>query len=280
MFAGQGAQHRGMGGDLFDRHRDLTEVADELLGYSIKELCLDDPDENLRRTEYTQPALFVVNALTYTSKIPSPEEGPDFLIGHSLGEYNALWAAGAIDFPSGVRLVRKRGELMATASGGGMAAIMGVEAERVADILYNFAFDNIDIANYNSPSQTVIAGPREEIEDVELVFKEAGASVVRLNVSGAFHSRMMRPVENEFREFLQGEEFAETTIPVISNATAKPYERGEERDTLARQISNPVRWVESISLLGKEENPEFEEAGPGTVLTNLVSQIIPELASL
>jgi len=145
-----------MGRDLFDQFPAMTEMADSELGYSIKNLCLEDPNKQLSQTQFTQPAMIVVNALSYFGKLENTRQKPDFVAGHSLGEYNALLAANAFDFPTGLKLVRKRGELMAGVTGGAMAAIIGVRPERISEILYNFAFDTVGVANYNEPLQTVI----------------------------------------------------------------------------------------------------------------------------
>lgn len=272
LFPGQGSQKLGMGEGLFARFPELTASADKELGYSISQLCLENPGRRLGATEFTQPALFVVNALSYYARVEGGPK-PDFMVGHSLGEYNALMAAGVFDFVTGLRLVRERGRLMAGASGGGMAAIIGLPAARVAEILHNFAFDEVDVANYNSPQQTVISGPAADVLHVQQILKEAGANVFPLNVSGAFHSRMMRTAEAEFRTLLEPVELKEPAIPVVANATAAFYELGSAKDTLARQITSPVRWTESIRFLLDRGPCDFHEIGPGQVLTKLVAQI-------
>lgn len=161
VFPGQGSQSKGMGQGLFDKYPELTSKADKILGYSIKKLCLEDPDENLRYTQYTQPAIYTVNALMYLNKIAKTGEKPSFVVGHSLGEYNALYAAGVIDFETGLKIVKKRGELMSRAKGGGMAAVIGLREEEVRDVLKENGIESIDIANINSCSQIVISGPKE-----------------------------------------------------------------------------------------------------------------------
>ena len=162
-FPGQGSQHKGMGAQLFGRFPEETARADEILGYSIEELCRDDVDGRLQNTEYTQPALFVVNALSHLAHRADGGAEPDYLAGHSLGEYNALHAAGAFDFATGLRLVAKRGELMSRVADGGMAAVVGLTAEQVAELLGRPGLENLSIANYNNPTQTVVAGPREDV---------------------------------------------------------------------------------------------------------------------
>ena len=194
MFPGQGSQEPGMGEGLFDLYPELVAQADEILGYSIKTLCLEDPAEQLSQTQYTQPALYTVNALSFLKqKQDAPDQRPMFYLGHSLGEYNALFAADVFDFATGLRLVRERGALMAEARGGGMAAIIGLGAEQVASVLEKEGLSTIDIANMNTPEQTVISGLAEDINHVQDVFQAAGARLcIPLKVSGAFHSIYMK----------------------------------------------------------------------------------------
>lgn len=276
MFPGQGAQAKGMGGSLFDEFPDLTSKADEILGYSIKELCLEDPRRELGKTQFTQPALFVVNAMSHRRKRETSGQA-DFLVGHSLGEFNALLAAGSFDFETGLQLVRKRGELMSQANRGAMAAILNASKEQIEAILRDNGLENVDLANYNSPSQIVISGARDEIAKAQHCFK-GDMAYYPLNTSGAFHSRLMRESQTEFDAYLRGFDLADPTVPVISNITARPYEPGAVADNLARQISSTVRWSESIQyLLGlaseRGSEIDFEELGHGDVLTKLVRGI-------
>ncbi len=274
VFPGQGSQSPGMGGELFDQFPELVNQADEVLGCSIKSLCLDDPEERLNQTDYTQPALYIVNALTYLSKTEETGLRPDFVAGHSLGEYNALFAAGVFDLITGLKIVQKRGQTMVKVTGGGMAAVIGMQPEKIQQVLKDASFETIDIANLNSPKQTVISGRKEEIDAVKSVFEEAGVRLfIPLKVSGAFHSRYMQDAQNEFAGFLKQFEFQPAKIPVISNYTAAPYQDNETVNNMVQQISNPVRWVESIQYLKQQPEPEFEEVGPGNVLTKLIKQI-------
>ncbi|MBT6226477.1 MAG: ACP S-malonyltransferase [Candidatus Scalindua sp.] len=274
VFPGQGSQSAGMGGELFDQFPDLVKQADEVLGCSIKELCLDDPGNRLNQTDYTQPALYVVNALTYLSKTEETGLRPDFVAGHSLGEYNALLAAGVFDFITGLKLVQKRGQIMVKVTGGGMAAVIGMQPDKIKQVLKDDSFESIDIANLNSPKQTVISGRKEDIDAVKTVFEDAGVRLfIPLKVSGAFHSRYMQDAQNEFADFLKSFEFQPVQIPVIANYTAAPYQNDETMNNMVQQISSPVRWVESIQYLKQQPEPEFEEIGPGNVLTKLIKQI-------
>jgi len=274
VFPGQGSQSVGMGGELFDQFSEMVNQADEVLGYSIKDLCLNDPEKKLGLTDYTQPALYIVNALTYLSKTEEASLRPDFVAGHSLGEYNALFAAGVFDFITGLKLVQKRGQIMVKVTGGGMAAVIGMQPDKIKQVLKDASFESIDIANLNSPKQTVISGRKEDIDAVKTVFEDAGVRLfIPLKVSGAFHSRYMQDAQNEFAGFLKSFEFQPVQIPVIANYTAAPYQDGETINNMTQQISSPVRWVESIQYLKQQPEPEFEEVGPGNVLTKLIKQI-------
>uniref|UniRef100_A0A1Z2TJM8 [acyl-carrier-protein] S-malonyltransferase n=1 Tax=Pyxidicoccus sp. MCy9557 TaxID=2012863 RepID=A0A1Z2TJM8_9BACT len=271
VFPGQGTQRKGMGARLFDAFPQLTDRASEILGYSLRELCLKDPEGRLSQTQYTQPALFVVNALSYLEKKDEAGE-PDFLAGHSLGEYNALCAAESFDFETGLRLVKRRGELMAEAKGGGMAAVVGLSREQVEAVLASRPeFGALDLANINSPSQVVIAGPTEAIQNARAAFEGAGArAYVPLKVSAAFHSRYMAPASEAFGRFLAGFEFKPPRIPVVSNVEARPHAPDRVRQLLQVQIARPVNWAGTIQYLLQQPGMEIAEVGPGMVLTNLM----------
>ncbi|MNU99667.1 Polyketide biosynthesis malonyl CoA-acyl carrier protein transacylase PksC [compost metagenome] len=275
LFPGQGSQLKGMGRTLFDEFPDLTDQADDVLGYSIKRLCLDDPYAYLSRTQYTQPALYVVNALSYLSKIAETGKKPDFVAGHSLGEYNALFAAGAFDFKTGLELVQKRGEFMSAVSGGAMAAVIGLKAEQVEEVLERNQLSSVDVANYNTDTQIVISGRKEDIKKAQPIFETNGSvqKFVLLNVSGAFHSRYMREVGEAFKMFLQSYTFQPLSIPVISNVNAKPYKHERIAQGLSEQISSAVKWSESIYYLLEQGETDFEEIGPGGVLTGMLFKI-------
>ena len=268
LFPGQGSQHVGMGDGLFDRFGDLTETADDILGYSIKTLCGEDPDNHLGQTQYTQPALFVVNAMTARAKREDEGLSPDYLAGHSVGEYNALEFAGVFDFADGLRLVQKRGALMATAPKGTMAAVMGLPVDDIRQLLIARGLDTLDIANLNSDKQTILSGLVDDIEKARDVFSDAGAMYVPLNVSGAFHSRYMAGVQDAFAEFLAEFQFATPTIPVIANVDAQPY--GDDVVAiLSRQLTSSVLWRDSVTFMLDAGVREFVETGPGTVLDRL-----------
>jgi len=274
LFPGQGSQSVGMGADLFERFPDLVSEADELLGYSLRSLCLDDPDAKLGRTEYTQPALYVVSYLHALSLI---EEGlrPTLSAGHSVGEFAALASAGSIGFADGLQMVAKRGEIMSQVEGGGMAAVIGLDADVIRETLSSVSLTDIDLANFNSPGQIVVSGPAEQIKEIIAPLKEAGAKlVVPLKVSGAFHSRMMEQPALQFQEFLGNFSFSQSQIPVYSNVEAQPYSDAETIPSiLVRQIHSPVRWSETIVKMRESGAQEFRECGPGNVLTKLLRQI-------
>ncbi|MEH2425102.1 MAG: ACP S-malonyltransferase [Nostoc sp.] len=278
LFPGQGSQFRGMGRELFPRYRHLLQQANDILGFSVEKLCLDDPGDDLIKTQFTQVALFVVNALYWQDQFGESGRLPDAVCGHSLGEYNALFAAGVFDFATGLKLVKKRGELMGRQSGGGMAAVIGCDAYCVRKILDDFAFDTLDIANYNSSDQVVISGPKRDIEDVAAVFAEVpNLRYVILSVSGAFHSKYMREAGNEFGAFIRTLSFNPPRFPVISNLLARPYTSTDLITTLTSQISHPVRWLDSINYLIDQGACDFHEVGPGTTLTRLLYRIAPDL---
>lgn len=274
MFPGQGSQTKGMGEELFDKYRSHIKTADEILGYSLKTLCLEDPDNQLNLTQFTQPALFTVTSLMYLDKLEESDTKPNFVAGHSLGEYTALFAAGAFDFETGVKLVRKRGELMGKAAGGGMAAVIGLGREQVQDVLAKSGIETIDVANFNSPTQTILSGPKDDLTAAKPHFEEGGAKrYLPLKVSAAFHSRYMEEAAADFERFISTIELGDPELPVIANVTAQPYKPGEIRDNLTKQITHSVRWQESIQYLMDQPDPQFEEIGPGNVLTKLVQQI-------
>ncbi|MFT4924762.1 MAG: malonyl CoA-acyl carrier protein transacylase [Phenylobacterium sp.] len=281
MFPGQGSQKIGMGGDLFDEFKDLTKQADSILGYSIKELCLEDPRKELGQTQFTQPALYVVNALSYYKKIQETGEKPDFVAGHSLGEFNALLAAECFDFASGLKLVKKRGELMSKVSGGGMAAVVNASKEEIEEILKTNNLDGIDLANFNTGSQIVISGSKDDINSAQAFFQEGMMQYHLLKTSGAFHSRYMEPSKKKFATYLKKFGLGELQIPVISNVTALPYQNDQVMLNLSSQIASSVKWSDSVHYLlaqGSEAEPmEFVEIGHGNVLTGLIRKITREV---
>lgn len=282
VFPGQGSQQTGMGDGLFDgvpEFKSREADINALLGYSVRTVCLENPGNRLVDTRYTQPCLFIVNALHWFDARAKGRRA-DYLAGHSLGEYNALLAAGAFDLLEGVRLVKRRGELMSRAKNGGMAAVVGLAPERVLATLRENALDGIDVANFNAPAQTVISGNLDQIRGAGPVFEAAGAKLyLPLKVSAAFHSRYMQDASRDFAAFLDGFHFAPLSTPVVSNVTGGLYPTGADsaaiRALLARQIANPVRWVQGVEVLLRAGVERFTELGPGEVLTKLIAQSRP-----
>jgi malonyl CoA-acyl carrier protein transacylase len=277
VFPGQGSQKRGMGQNLFDEIPQFASIEpeiDALLGYSVRKLCLEDSSGQLSQTQYTQPCLYVVNALHYYKAIADGKQ-PSYVAGHSLGEYNALMAAGAFDFMTGLRLVQHRGELMAKAKNGAMAAVIGLSSEAVMRLLAENRLTGLDIANYNSPTQTVVSGLAEEIQRAGPLMEKAGAKLyMPLPVSAAFHSRYMADAAEAFDKFLGGFEFRALALPVVSNVTGQAYPAGGSvRSLLVKQIVRPVLWTQSIRFLLSKGASTFTETGPGDVLTRLIGQI-------
>ncbi|WP_089156246.1 ACP S-malonyltransferase [Micromonospora sp. NBS 11-29] len=273
MFPGQGAQRVGMGRELFARFPELEQEASEVLGYPLGRLCLEDPDRQLGDTRYTQPAMFVVNALAYRAAVADGAH-PDVAVGHSLGEYNALEAAGVFDFRAGLRLVAARAEAMAGVTDGGMSAVVGLSETTLRFLLIRAGFDTLDVANLNTATQTVLAGPTADLDEAALILEDAGARMVRrLDVSGPFHSRYMTPAAARFADVVRAAEPREPRFPVIANRSVCPYRRETAADLLLEQIDHPVRWRETIEMLLDHPDPHFTELGGSTVLTSMVRQI-------
>jgi malonyl CoA-acyl carrier protein transacylase len=273
VFPGQGSHRQGMGRDVFPRYPHLVRQADRLLGYSIVGLCLDSSTEQLTDTRFTQCALYVVTALSYVDKVRDTGTVPDMVAGHSLGEYVALFAAGAFDFLTGLELVRQRAELMAAAGPGAMAAVIGLEADAVALVLERARLSGIDIANYNAPTQVVISGRPDDVRAAADALRTEATAVVPLKVGGAFHSRYMAAAAQEFGAFLRRYRFAALKIPVIANTTAAAHTDAELAGELQRQLVAPVRWAETVRYLLDRPDPQIVEVGPGQVLTGLVNQV-------
>ncbi len=285
LFPGQGSQKKGMGEDLFDsvpEYGFMEKQVDEILGYSLRDLCLTDRKRQLSNTQYTQPALYIINALCFYQAMAKGYR-PDIMAGHSLGEYNALLAAGAFDFLTGLSIVKKRGELMSKSTNGAMSAVLGLDADKVQEVIRQSGFMGIDVANFNSPTQVIISGAKEEVFAVDDVMIKAGANrCIPLPVSAAFHSRFMNDASKEFDTFLQDFEFRPLNKQVIANVTAKPYPSPKSnenfskiiRSLLVQQMSQSVQWVNTIKYALSVGVDEFEELGPGTVLSGLNAQIL------
>ena len=288
VFPGQASQYPGMGKELAERYaaaRGVFDDADKALGFSISKLCFEGNEEDLKLTANTQPAILTCSVAV--SRVLA-EKGlePDFVAGHSLGEYSALVCVGALKFADAVRLVRKRGAYMqdAVPQGlGAMAAIMGLSHAVVADVCKRAANGEICApANLNSPDQTVISGHAGAVKRAVELASQAGAKrAVILPVSAPFHSALMAPMEEQFGQALRGAEFSDLRVPLVTNVDADTITTGSEaREALIRQISMPVRWEESVRLLIDEGVNTFVEVGPGRVLTGLLRQIERSVAAL
>lgn len=273
LFPGQGSQFVGMGKRVFQRFPDLLAEANELLGYRIEDICLNDY-EKLKQTNYTQPAIFTVSVLMYLDFIEQWNyPHVNALMGHSLGEYAALYAAGVFDFKTGLKLVKKRGELMSQVENGTMAAIIGMEAKDIEAILLNHDRE-VYVANYNSDNQVVIAGKAADLKYLQEIFTPyPGIAYHLLPVSGAFHSPFMTGVSNQFRVFLDNFQFKMPRLPVIANHNSMVYKGNSVKENLVRQINNPVFWKDGLEKLVDTGETFFYEAGPGNVLTKLMKSI-------
>ncbi|MFJ6739287.1 ACP S-malonyltransferase [Streptomyces sp. NPDC091279] len=275
LFPGQGTQHIGMGKDLFPTFPDLTELAEEILGHSLRRLCLDDPDGVLGHTRFTQPAVYTVSALAHRRRLLDGAAPADVLLGHSLGEYNALEAAGVVDFATGLRLVAERARLMDTTVGG-MIAVSGLDADRLTETLRLLAAPGLHIAVLNTPRQVVLAGPEEVLRQATPTLRDAGArAVTPLQVSGPFHTPWMSRAAEEFATVLMAvPHWHEPTAPVIANHTARPHEIPRIVTDLTRQIDHPVLWTSSVDrVLDADPDTTFTEVGGTTTLLPLVRQI-------
>ncbi|MEM7349711.1 MAG: ACP S-malonyltransferase [Acidobacteriota bacterium] len=285
IFPGQGSQKVGMGQDwaaASTAARAVFEEADDVLGFSLSQLCWEGPEEELQLTANTQPAILTCSvALFRALKEAGPQLEPVAMAGHSLGEYSALVAAGALELSTALRLVRRRGELMQEAvpvGEGAMAALMGIEADGVAGVTRDAGTDDevCAVANLNSPLQTVIAGHRAAVERAITLAKERGARIAKLlPVSAPFHSPLMRPAREALEPLLEAADFSDPGVPVVTNIDALPVtEGGAARLALGRQVDGPVRWVESIGWMVDERGVDtFFEIGFGKVLTALGKRI-------
>ena len=282
IFPGQGSQFVGMGKDLFENFQAAREVfkeADEALGFKLSEMCFSGREEDLQLTANTQPAILTVSVAAFRTMESEGAKMPDFAAGHSLGEYSALVAAGVLNFTDAVRTVRKRGSYMQEAvpiGVGAMAAIVGLDADSVAQGCEEALDGQVcSPANINSPSQVVIAGDAGAIDRAVVLLKERGAKrAVKLNVSAPFHCALMKPAQDHLAADLQDIVFSHLSVPLITNADARPIEDGEEaRQSLIRQVAQPVRWLESVEFLINQGVQTFIEVGPGKVLSGLMRQI-------
>ncbi|MEU7592625.1 ACP S-malonyltransferase [Streptomyces sp. NPDC039022] len=291
VFPGQGSQTTGMGHDVVREFpaiaRTYFDTADEVLGFPLSRLCFDGSAEDLRDTSVTQPGIFVTS-LAIQAVLHERGVRPEVVAGHSLGEYAALVCSGVLEWTDALRLVRERGRLMEGVNRrtpGKMAAVVGLAAARVEELceqVSRAATCTVEVANYNTPSQTVVSGSLAGVDALSHAALGAGAAhVVPLNVGAPFHSSLMRDIEEEFGSHLEAVRFGTPRIPVVANVTARYVESGAEaRELLRRQLTSPVRWYQSLELLVKDEAAAFIEAGPGRVLTNIGKTAAPGIPVL
>ncbi len=281
LFPGQASQYPGMGRDLAEHYpesRAVFDEADAALGFSISKICFEGSEEALKQTENTQPAILTVSFAAYRA-LEKRGIVPDFAAGHSLGEYSAVVSAGGLSFSDAVKIVRGRGRYMqeAVPSGeGAMAAILGLPPAEVADICKKAAGNEVvSPANLNSPEQTVISGGAAAVKRAVEIASQSGAKrAVMLPVSAPFHCEMMAPAQKRLEPDLRVAKFNSLKFPVVTNVDAEAISTGDEaRDALIRQVTQPVRWLDSIHEMLEAGVMLFVEVGPGKVLTGLLRQI-------
>ena len=282
VFPGQGAQYEGMGKDLYETYplaRELFEEANEILGFRITDIMFSGTSEDLQQTRVTQPAVMIHS---YIKSQVCTIEKPNMVAGHSLGEYSALVAAKALRFEDGLKLVAKRALAMQHACEqrpSTMAAVIGLEDEKVEEICQQIQDEIVVAANFNCPGQVVISGTIEGVEKACEVLKTAGARrALKLRVGGAFHSPLMNVAAEELKEAIMQTEFQQPRCPVYQNVDARPYTNPEDiRRNLLAQLTSPVRWTETVRNMVRDGATEFYEFGPGDVLKGLIRKISPEV---
>lgn len=281
VFPGQGAQFSGMGKDLYDNNpkaKELFEKANEVLGFRITDIMFEGSDDDLRQTRVTQPAVFLHSVLTAVCM--GDEFKPDMVAGHSLGEFSALVAAGALSFEDGLRLVYARAMAMQKCCEkveGGMAAIVGLDDATIEGVCKQVSEEGglVVAANYNCPGQLVISGEKASIEKACELLKAAGAKrALPLKVGGAFHSPLMKPAQEELQKAIESTEFHTPVCPVYQNVDAAPHTDPEEiKSLLIAQLTSSVRWTDSVRAMKAAGAEEFVECGPGHALTGMIARI-------
>ena len=285
IFPGQASQKVGMGLDFYentDIGKNYYDLANDILGEDIKDISFNGPDEKLKITKFTQPAIFIVSTII-SHLLLEKGHNPDGVAGHSLGEYSALAAAGGIDFETGLELVKVRSNSMDNAGKlipGTMAAVIGMDRARVKELTQKLSSEKIVVAaNYNTENQIIISGNIETVQDFIDIAKENGARMaIPLNVSGAFHSPLMKPAREELADKLDSIEITDIDIPIYSNVNAKPTRKGSDiKKSLINQLENPVLWFDSVNNMVSDGFSKFTEIGPGKVLCGLNKKINKDL---
>jgi [acyl-carrier-protein] S-malonyltransferase len=282
LFPGQGSQKPGMGKDIAEKYKssmDIFNKANEILGFDLKDLCFNGPADKLKDTSITQPALFTTSAAILEALKEETELKPDYVAGHSLGEYTAYYAAGYISFEEGLKAVRRRGELMRDADPDGigtMYAILKLDDDKVKEICEKASSEGVIVpANFNSPGQVVISGEKKALESSKDLFKEAKGRVMPLPVGGAFHSPLMKPANEELSKYLQSNQFniKPNDVKVVSNVYADVVSPDDIKKSLTEQLMSPVRWTDSMKKLVSDNVELFVEIGAGNTLQGLMKKI-------